>query len=172
MQCFIGIVPPPNLSEAIRHIQLQYGDNRTEPHITLRPPMMIAENEKWLNAIREIASSFPPLTITLPCTGMFGTRVLFIEVEGSDLYKLEKALVPVIKPFEKDSSYTDQPYHAHLTLGRLNVGFTTKALQDMRQLADDMLKEPVEFIAGFIRIYFKPSIAERYRMLEDIAFGK
>lgn len=37
MKYFIGIVPPEAVYHKLLDIQRQHGDNRLEPHITLRP---------------------------------------------------------------------------------------------------------------------------------------
>jgi 2'-5' RNA ligase len=171
MQCFIGIVPPSSISEAIQTIQRQYGDNRTEPHITLRPPVVLADPASWMEALKETAISFNRFPVVLTRTGMFGKRVLFIEAEATELYTLEGKLLPAVKPFEQPGRHKDQPFHAHLTLGRLNVGFTPAALKEMRKLADDILLAPVTFTAEFIRVYHKPSINERYKVYEDVYFN-
>ncbi|WP_207492985.1 2'-5' RNA ligase family protein [Aridibaculum aurantiacum] len=168
MQFFLAIVLPPEISQAILRIQQQYGDNRTEPHITLRPPVLLTDQHQWLQAIHKVAQAFPTFDVHLTGTGNFGKRVLFIKSESTELYQLERSLVPAIEPYEQATGKKDQPFHAHLTLGRLNVGFSPKALEEMKQLANEMLATPIVFEASFIRIFYKPSVKERYKVFEDV----
>lgn len=46
MKFFIGIVPSEDIYNAVADIQKRFGDNRLEPHITLRPPVTVTEEEK------------------------------------------------------------------------------------------------------------------------------
>lgn len=48
MKYFLGIVPPEDIYQKLLAIQTQYGDNRLEPHITLRPPVTPGDDEEWL----------------------------------------------------------------------------------------------------------------------------
>lgn len=169
MNFFIGIVPPPLLSQAIADIQRKYGDNRTEPHITLRPPVALLDEAGWMAAARTIVHSKPPFEIVLTGTGRFGKRVLFIEAVSEQLHQLEKLLRVALRPFEQPSPKKEnQAFHAHLTLGRLNVGFSTRALDEMQKQAEDMLIHPIPFRAEFARVYYKPVVNERYKVYEDV----
>ncbi len=53
MQYFVGIVPPGEISDKIIQIQRQHGDNRLEPHITLRPPVKPIDVPAWLRVIEQ-----------------------------------------------------------------------------------------------------------------------
>jgi 2'-5' RNA ligase len=170
MLVFIGIVPPVDFYEKIAAIQKQFGDNRTEPHITLRPPIQLIDDTRWLQTIDEIISITPAFQVTLTKTDYFGNSILFIEAESERLHALEGVLVPAIAPLEKEQKKQHEKYHPHLTLGRLHVGFSREGLRKMQQLADDLLRSPYTFMVSSIRIYYKPSQHERYKVLKDVFF--
>ncbi|MDB5245651.1 MAG: 2-5 ligase [Segetibacter sp.] len=171
MKFFIGIVPPENIYHTVLNIQQQFGDNRLEPHITLRPPVTVAHKEQWEQAIEEVASSFTPINIELPGTGYFGNRVLFIDVVAEQLGKLYGVVTKAIKPFEQPDlrEQGNQIYHPHLTLGRKWCGFTSQDFVKMKLLADEFLiGKQMGFTANFIRIYHKPLPHGQYEPMKDI----
>ena len=174
MKFFIGIVPPENIYRTVLHIQQQFGDNRLEPHITLRPPVTVIQEEQWEQAIKEVASAFSPINIALPATGNFGNRVLFIDVVAEQLGKLYSVVTRAIKPFEQPDpkEQGNQKYHPHLTLGRQWCGFTKQDFVKMKALADEfVVGKQVCFTADSIRIYHKPSQHGRYEPMKDIALN-
>lgn len=175
MKYFIGIVPPDDIYETVLNIQKQFGDNRLEPHITLRPPVTVLNETAWVNAIETICNSFRPFPISLPTTGNFGNRVLFIDVQSSTLTILHNELIPAIQPYEEADmkQQQNQSFHPHLTLGRGWCGFTKPDFAAMKILADEYLaKEPVVFEAKFLRVYHKPSGKGRYEKMKDVPFQR
>ena len=171
MKLFIGIVPPEDIYNAVADIQKRFGDNRLEPHITLRPPATIKEEANWVKAVKDICSTFPPFPIQLPATGHFGKRVLFIDVSSDLLTKLHYSLLDAIKPFEQSElKKQENDYNPHLTLGRSWCGFTKEDFVSMKYLADEFLStKKVSFMAHSVRIYHKPSPTARYEAKQDIA---
>ena len=170
MKYFIGIVPPDNIADAIVSIQQPFGDNRLEPHITLRPPVTVIDDAAWLRIAERICASFPPIPISLTGTGNFGKGVLFIDVKSDTLVKLHRLIIEALKPFEQaETKQQNQSVNPHLTLGRLWCGFTQQHFIEMKKLAEEYLaKQPVSFNATFVRIYFKSSAQSRYTTLKDI----
>lgn len=171
MKYFIGIVPPEDIYEAVLNIQKQFGDNRLEPHITVRPPVTVTNETAWINAIENVCSSFSPILASLPGTGNFGNRVLFIDVDSKPLATLHDAIIKAIKPFEHvdNNQEESRAFRPHLTLGRSWCGFTRQDFAVMKILADKYLsKEPVSFDAKSVRVYHKPSSKGRYEVLKDV----
>ncbi|HKG67752.1 MAG TPA: 2'-5' RNA ligase family protein, partial [Segetibacter sp.] len=72
MKYFIGVVPDDEIYNTILNIQKKFGDNRLEPHITLRPPVTVTEQTQWIEAIEMVCTDFSPFQIQLPSTGNFG----------------------------------------------------------------------------------------------------
>lgn len=168
MKFFIGLVPPPPLYNSITEIQNQFGDNRLEPHITLRPPVIPADEENWLNSIKAVCSGFGSFAIKLPSTGCFGKSVLFINVQSDELSILFKAVKKALKPFEPKELQDNRPFHPHLTLGRSWCGFTKDDFDKMKVLADQLLvNPPVSFSVDSVRVYHKPGGNKKYEKLED-----
>jgi len=169
MLYFIGIVPPPQIHSTIAGIQNQYGNNRIEPHITLRHPFTPVDEEEWLSKASEVISGFIPFTIQLPGTGNFGSRVLYISVKSEQLNNLYHGLIPALSPFEPEEKKRGEEFHPHLTLGRTWCGFSKEDFAAMRKLADEYLKkEPVLFEVNFVRIYYKPDPKKGYQMFKDV----
>jgi 2'-5' RNA ligase len=174
MKFFIGIVPSAEIYTNVGHIQKGFGDNRLEPHITVRPPVTVSQETDWINAIEQVCSTFPPFTIHLPATGNFGKRVLFIEARSQKLHELYHALVKVIRAFEQpeEKKQENQDYHPHLTLGRSWCGFTLEDFAKMRVLAEDFLSQKEQsFMVESLRIYHKPNGRGRYTPMKDIVFA-
>ncbi|WP_345953499.1 2'-5' RNA ligase family protein [Mucilaginibacter sp. PAMB04168] len=174
MKYFAGIVPPLHIYRKLLEIQQQFGGNRLEPHITLRPPVSPLDAEAWVNIVTETASNFQPFDIKLPCTGYFGKRVLFVSVNSTRLGLLHDLLIPALKPFETpEVNKGPEGFHPHLTLGRAWCGFTPENFIQMQQLADAYLSaSPVSFEATHVRIYHKPDHHGRYQPYKDVSLGK
>lgn len=174
MKLFIGIVPSDDIYTTVAGIQQRFGDNRLEPHITIRPPVTVIDEANWIKAIEQVCTHFSPITVQLPSTGYFGKRVLFIDVSSNGLNQLHGSLIEAIKPFEQPEikNQENQGFHPHLTLGRLWCGFTKQDFVKMKELTDEfLLQKRVSFIAHSVRIYHKPSANGRYEAKKDIALS-
>jgi 2'-5' RNA ligase len=169
MKLFAGIVPPPEIYNRILSIQKQFGDNRLEPHITLRPPIEVTDEQQWVNTIVNAALNFNSFNIQLTGTGHFGSRVLFISVESVRLLDLYERLMPELNSFERaERSQRDEKYHPHLTLGRGWCGFTKDDFAGMRKLADEyLINQNVSFEVKAIRIYNKPETQKGWQLFKD-----
>ncbi len=171
MKFFVGIVPPPDIYSQLQQIQNQFGDNRLEPHITIRPPVSPLQLDPWLQTIKAISAAFKPFDIHLPGTGFFGDRVLFVNVQSPGLKQLYDLLIPALQPFEKEEpGKGDGSFHPHLTLGRKWCGFTIEDFAAMKLLADDYLQASlVSFKVTQIRIYYKPDNHGRFETYRDVS---
>jgi 2'-5' RNA ligase len=168
---FIGIVPPEEIYQKVLDIQKQFGDNRLEPHITLRPPVTPVDPTGWIHAVEAVCQGCSPFNVALPASGKFGNRVLFIDVRSSQLTDLHEGVTKAIKQFEPvdPGQQQNQSFTAHLTLGRSWCGFSPQDFAAMKKLADEYLaEEPVAFEVNFVRVYHKPSQQGRYQALLDI----
>jgi 2'-5' RNA ligase len=174
MKHFIGIVPPEDIYNAVFNIQKQFGDNRLEPHITLRPPVIVTDEEAWITAIEQVCKSFSPFEIALPGTGNFGKRVLFIDVKSEAIDTLHYSIMEAVKPFEQpELKQQGQSFNPHLTLGRSWCGFTPQHFIEMRKLANGYLSaKPVSFDSKFVRVYHKSPGHGRYKILKDIPLAQ
>lgn len=172
MKFFIGIVPPADIYNTVADIQRKFGDNLIEPHITLRPPVIVKEESSWLKTIRDICFGFSPFNIELPSTGFFGKHVLFINALSETLYKLHYSIIKAVKIYEQPevNNQEGRKYNPHLTLGRSWCGFTMQDFTEMKEITDTFLShKEVSFIAHSIRIYYKPLGSNRYSAKEDIS---
>jgi 2'-5' RNA ligase len=173
MKFFVGIVPNLAIAHQITEIQNRYGNNRLEPHITLRAPVIPLNGEAWIQAVEQVAHQFSPFEIELTPTGNFGNKTLYLGVRSDDLTRLYNTLIPQLKLYEpSEPQDREKDYHAHLTLGRAWCGFTPKHFSAMRKLADEYVtSQRVSFIANFIRIYYKPDNQKGFQTHKDIQFN-
>jgi 2'-5' RNA ligase len=173
MTWFTGIVPPENIYKTVLDIQSQFGDNRLEPHITITPPETVTDEANWLEAIQGVCKRFSPILISLPSTGQFGKRVLFVDVRSEGLTSLQMELEDAIRQYQKQKrNDPGQQYHPHLTLGRKWCGFTPDAFRLMKMLTEEYLsKDPVQFTAASLRVYNKPKPGGRYQLYQDVLFN-
>jgi 2'-5' RNA ligase len=171
MKYFIGIVPPQEIYKEVLDIQQQHGDNRLEPHITLRPPVTPVAVAKWIQVVEQVCASLKPFEVTLPGTGTFGKRVLFISVASNALNKLYDALVPALETYEPAGEKEARGFHPHMTLGRAWCGFSPEDFKSMQVLAEKFLADNILFSATGVRIYYKPDPHGRYQTYKDVPFG-
>lgn len=173
MKYFIGIVPPEEIYDKLIHIQQQYGDNRLEPHITLRPPVTPLDEKSWLALVVRIAGSTLPFEVRLPGTGTFGKRVMFVSVVSRDLEVLHQTLIPALKIYESNEGERDYDgFHPHMTLGRAWCGFTPEDFINMKQHVDSYLVgKGITFMVSQLRIYYKPDPHGRYQAYKDVPLG-
>lgn len=171
MKYFIGIVPPEAVYHKLLDIQRQHGDNRLEPHITLRPPVIPSSEQDWLKVVEQQAAAVKPFDVWLPGTGSFGKRVMFVRVESAGLLKLHEELIPALMAFEPvmHKKEISDGFHPHLTLGRAWCGFTADDFASMKRMAEAYLfEQDVRFKAAAIRIYYKPDPHGRYQTYKDV----
>ena len=88
----IALVVPEPLASAIEGLRLAFGDparGRIPPHITLVPPVNVAQDafDPALDALRAAAAMHAPLVLTLGPVATFspGRRVAYLEVGGVSL---------------------------------------------------------------------------------------
>ena len=173
MKYFIGIVPPEAIYNKLLNIQQQHGDNRLEPHITLRPPVTPINDQQWLDIVMSNANMAVPFEVKLPGTGTFGSRVMFVRVESPGLESLHEMLIPKLKTQEPGDGKKDhERFHPHLTLGRAWRGFTPEDFRSMKQLADEYLVEKeIAFMVSQLRTYYKPDPHKGYQAYKDVPLG-
>jgi 2'-5' RNA ligase len=173
MKYFIGVLPPDIIYNTLLNIQDKYGDNRLEPHITLRPPVSPIDDLAWLEHIKAISATTQPFKVDLPGTGNFGKRVLFVSVQSPALEALQATLTAAIKEFEPPEPKKDfEGFHPHLTLARAWCGFSPEDFKNMRKLADEYLhNNKINFLVTQIRVYHKPDPHGRYQTYQDFSLG-
>lgn len=172
MKFFAAIIPDATIADAITEIQNRYGNNRLEPHITLRAPVIPRNAEGWVQTVDHVAQQFSPFEIELRPTGTFGDKTLYLGVRSDALIQLYNTLTFQLKLYEPaEPKDQEQNYHAHLTLGRAWCGFTPEHFSAMRKLADEYVTtKRVSFVASFIRIYYKPDNQKGFQTYKDIRF--
>jgi 2'-5' RNA ligase len=125
---FIAIIPPsPILEDALKlkHYFKDYYHSKASlnspPHITLHMPFQWKEEKETLliKALEDFNPDVASFNIKLSGFGSFPPRVIFIDVEKSEmLLQLHTALHQYFKKSLNifNANYKDKPFHPHITL--------------------------------------------------------
>lgn len=120
MKLFIGITPPPEISESIQAFQAKpefkkaiQAPRNSPPHVTLVRPYQINETKGYINLVKEAAAACGPIEIELGCISSFHNHIIYLEVKAPKIERLHQVLQAALGKSER------RPYVPHLTLGRL-----------------------------------------------------
>jgi 2'-5' RNA ligase len=174
MQYFLGIVPPEEIYNPVIKLQRQFGDNRTEPHITVKGPGGIPEDNKWIDQVKKILYNRNQLRIEIAGAEFFGNDVLYLKVNSNDLISLHIDLIDFFKPGELllKNFYEGKFYQPHLTVAQASTGYSNKDLLIMKNIIDETFEEKYFFTADFLRVYLSDEYEMKSEKLEDIYFNK
>ena len=174
MEYFMGLVPPQVILNEIAGIQRRYGDNRAEPHITVKAQGGPAPDEIWLAEVEKAARTFEPFLVELIQNGSFRNEIVFFSVESPQLIRLHREIVQRINPSQEllNQYFEKDLYVPHLTIGQASHGYSPEDLNAMRKLADGMVSSrAIVFTAEFLKIYYKSGEASDYQKLKDVKLG-
>jgi 2'-5' RNA ligase len=174
MQYFLGVVPPENIYRPVIKLQRQFGDNRIEPHITVKGPGGIPENRKWIEPLKKIINDHPPLKIKISGTAFFGYDVLFLTVISNDVIALHNKLVKFFNPDDHllKEFFEGNYFVPHLTVAHSSSGYSRLDLIKMKKIIDDTFNTNISFEAEFLRVYLCDEFNSRSSKFEDIDFKK
>lgn len=120
-QYFIAIEPPEALSQRLTRVMSQLGDEWPVPHITVKNPIGLGADLRWLAPAREVISHCEPLRVALGPVRTFDTRVLYLAVSCPGLDALHQRLMDACGQGSEDALFDERPYVAHLTLTRSHL---------------------------------------------------
>ena len=174
MRYYIHIPLPKKLKEKIAAIEFQYqGENKSEPHITLVPPLELLEGkseQELINAINLVAEACPyPFPITQKKIGYFGNKdTIFIGVERSpELLKLHGALRQAVSGILEppDGPFADLPT-PHITLAaHLSPEQGERAWEELR---NKDLRD--QFVCGSVVLLRKSQADKCWQFAERFSF--
>jgi 2'-5' RNA ligase len=100
------------------------GDPWPVPHITLKAPDGLTPDLSWLAKARDIAARTPRFDVTIGAPRTFGTRVLYLSVEGSALEHLHRELAKIVSHADgvEHNSSDSRSFTPHLTLSVAHEG--------------------------------------------------
>jgi 2'-5' RNA ligase len=159
VQYFIGVVPPTEISERIIGFQKRWKSNRitemVEPHITVKAPVGLTDDEAWISRARERCRSFYPFIIKLGNPASFGSDVTYLSVNSVEIHELHRLLLSIFSTSLEDNRewYELDYFVPHLTLGMVATGMSADELQEMKRAANPEFSAIPHFTARFVRIF-------------------
>lgn len=175
MEYFIGIVPPVEYRECIRHFRERWKSARhvtTEPHITVKAQGGLTYDLVWVDAVRHVCSAMDPFGVTFAEPRAFGETVVYLDVNAPRLRAVHERLVDclLLSPETLQPYFEGDSYVPHLTLGQSSWGMTHGELQEMHRDAGTELASLGTFTAAGLQI-FRGSEPGRYEPSVYIPFG-
>lgn len=160
---FIGIALPRELDRRVAQLKWNLYDHDTDmlkpllPHITLlNPPSLQGITpDELIPRVREVASRYLPLTITLTEINFFKEFVCYARADSLSLYSLQSALVRLLPP-KAQAVQHKHPYLPHVTLAQkyqprpLDIPTVTAKATVALELPCTF---QVEHVSAFMRIY-------------------
>jgi 2'-5' RNA ligase len=120
---FIGIQLPAKLADTIGVLQQRLYDERTTlaplvPHITLLHTNVLTTLAPMhlMPRVRETSASYLPFTVRMTHIDHFGSHVLFIAVESTELVQLHNDLVAILPEKIRRQYYVGRSFTPHVTL--------------------------------------------------------
>lgn len=171
---FIGIVPPKEYLDRIEQLQRKWINHLgVEPHITLKAQGGLNLNKKWIDKVKQVCENFEPFYMSLDKPKYFGDCILYLSVNSSNLLELHQKIVRGISPSDDliKKYFELDDFVPHLTLGKVQHGFSLQELREMEKLAENELTPYPNFEVNFIRIYELSIEKQRYEKYLDISLG-
>lgn len=120
---YIGFQLPPKLSAQVAAIQKRLRDpietiDPLEPHITLLPPPAVEKLDPadLVPKIKATAKHSLPLQLTLVATTTFGGHAVALQVEGDEIYELQRELVGLLPSTDGLNYYPESTFLPHVTI--------------------------------------------------------
>ena len=159
---FVGVVPPPALTERVLAWQARLEHVITAPHVTLKAPGQFSESQ--LAACERACARTPAFEVQLGAVQTFPDRVVYLSASGPGLHALHTELVTAAGlsagPFELAG------YHPHLTLAlgwRALSGSWADALASAQAEFADLERVPLRFTVTEAALFQKDRAGEPYR---------
>ncbi|MGI8748603.1 MAG: 2'-5' RNA ligase family protein [Deinococcus sp.] len=160
---FIGVRPPPELSDRVLRWQARLGHQITPPHVTLRAPPGL--REAHLPACEAACEGVPSFELELGGVGTFGRRVISLSAAGPGLRRLHRALVEAVGL--PSTTQELDGYHPHLTLAlarRPLAGSWEDALASARAEFAKLDAQPLHFQVREAALFRKERPGQPYRV--------
>jgi len=120
---YIGLQLPEDIRNRISAAQHELADGSLflaplEPHITLLPPQALktSDSDHISAAVKEIADSMVPFTITLQHIERYKQQAVAIKVQSEVIYRLQKKLTKLLPQDTEPLYYPDPVFSPHVTL--------------------------------------------------------
>lgn len=177
MQYFIGIAPPPEISETIVLFQKSIPNNHTpflfEPHITIKGPDGLTEDMVWIDLARNVLKNFQKIEIILNGIDTFENKVLFLRpFPAEKIVTMHRKLLSALKSTTNviEGEFENERYIPHLTLAATKWGITKEALLEASERGKNALSQLQAFQLSSARIYRQYQDDEPYHVFEELLF--
>ena len=160
---FIGVEPPAELAEQVRHWQGGWGHSITAAHVTLRAPARLSPDQR--RACQEAVQRAHPFTVELGGVQTFSERVIYLEASGAGLAALHAALVAAVDL--PAGEFELECYHPHLTLAyRPHTGSWPQLLASAETEFAGLAREPLRFQVRQAALFGKEEPGQPYTVDE------
>ena len=176
MKFFIGIVPPEEISSNIISFQKSFPNNDVvnviEPHITIKRPEVVVDVDGWVGKIRSITEGIRTFQLSFEKVETFDNEVVFLKPNNSEeLFSLHKQIFKISEASEEGSMYENDNYDPHLTLAGTKWKISKEELFDLKEKAQIVFENEMNFEVSFLRIYKKEDGVKNWEKFLDIKFG-
>ncbi|MEP0713226.1 2'-5' RNA ligase family protein [Algoriphagus sp.] len=124
---FLAIVPEGEFQDRVKQLKLEIKDRfqakfalKSPAHITLKMPFVYneAKEDELIRKLGEFIAGYNSFNVTVAGLGNFGTRVIYLDVEGEDaLYVLQRELISYFKRTLKlTDELSDRNFQPHMTV--------------------------------------------------------
>jgi 2'-5' RNA ligase len=172
MKYYIAVELPENLEKDIIVFQSQWANNalpaKISPHITVKAPIGLTSDEKWIPALESVCRKTKAFPILLKSPGFFGEDVLFLEVESAPVHKLHCEIAANFVYSDRDASkfFEKEKYHPHISLGMTWEGMSKDDIKAMYQQSLVRFAKPILFMANHLTIFRKEfDIWEKFKKI-------
>ncbi len=138
VSCFIGIVPPPGISEAISHFAGAFGCRPGwPPHITVKAQPGLTCDLGWLESVQEACRTHAVIAAKLGGPIMLGESVLCLHVQSPTIEAVHRTILNTINPSPEERArfFEGDLYFPHLTLAMRGEAIDGAKLRAMQQQA-------------------------------------
>lgn len=170
MEYFIGIAPPERYSEQINKLREKWSYVATEPHITLKGPRGLNNDNDWLRKVKKVIERSEAFDISIGGIDYFSDSVLFYQVSSQKIHDLHKRLVDAVTPTNEEikSDFELDEYVPHLTIMKHKTGYLDLPLNQIAWESTKGFKKYFCFKVRSIGIYARNHKYENFDKVLDL----
>jgi 2'-5' RNA ligase len=143
MKYCLGILPPDSYLDKIFEFQKKWKSvilpRRTEPHITVKSKIGLADNMEWLNRMQNICSEEYCFDVKMTKADWFSNSVLFLKATSDNLINLHKKLLQelLINSGISIGPYEGENFLPHMSIAKIIDSSVIADLKRLRMSAEE-----------------------------------
>jgi len=166
MKYFIGLQIPKDYKLKIEMLRANFNFFTTEPHITLVAPPALPDDDCFIDEIVAICKRTQPFNVNLSQLGQFGKRVIYIDVNSTELIKLNEHIYEELNIVKDTRGFTP-----HLTIVKQRPNKPID-IDFIKKRAEKQFPAPFNFTSNSIVIYQQPKEKSIYIPYMRIPLGR